>query len=251
VLLSGERVLVASRRPVTVRGRQVGHVTTLRDSRELSTLSGSVGVASLTGALRAQAHEYSNRLHVIAGLVELGRGEEAIRLIAATSGVHQELSEALLDRMGDPVLGALLLAKAAVASERGIELRVSDDSVLSPESPLDGNDLIALLGNLIDNGLDAAAQSSADRWVDVSVTSTADELLIRVHDSGPGVPTELIDRVFEEGFTTKRRSDGRRRGIGLALVTEVASRHGGTVTVGNQGGAVFTARLPLRVKATT
>ncbi len=245
VVLAGDRVLIASRRPVSVRGRQIGHVVTLRDGTELSGLVGGLGVDSLTDALRAQAHEFSNRLHTIAGLVELGRGEEAIRLITETSGLHQELSEALLERVGDPVLGALLLAKAAVASERGIELRVSDDTMLAAQ-PLDGNDFITLLGNLIDNGLDAAAQAGDERWVSVSVASGADEVVMRVEDSGAGVPPELLDRIFLEGFSTKPRFGGRRRGIGLTLARQIAHRYGGDLEVSNQGGAVFTARLPVR-----
>jgi two-component system CitB family sensor kinase len=168
-----------------------------------------------------------------------------MRLINEVSGVHQDLSEALLNRMGDPVLGALLLAKSALASERGVELQVSEDTMLA-RSPLDPNDLITLLGNLIDNALDAAAQSPGKRRVDVSVVMKQDDLVIRVADSGGGVPAQLMDRVFTEGFTTKSRSDGRRRGFGLTLVREVAHRNGGEVNVTNDGGAVFTARLPLR-----
>jgi two-component system CitB family sensor kinase len=244
ILLAGERTLLASRRPVRLRDRVIGHVVTLRDSTELRTLSGGLGIDSLTDALRAQAHEFSNRLHVIAGLVELGQGEEAIRLISEVSGVHQNLSEALLERMGDPVLGALLLAKAAAASERGVELRVSDNTVLSG-SPLDGNDLITLLGNLIDNALDAALESGGERRVEVSVTTEDGALLMRVHDSGAGVPPDLMERIFVEGFTTKVRSNGRRRGFGLTLVREVARRNGGDVTVANDAGAVFMVRLPL------
>src|SRR6184192_3602278 len=169
VLLAGERVLVASRRAIVVRGQTIGHVATLRDTTELTGLARGLGVDSLTDALRAQAHEFANRLHTIAGLMQLGRPEEAMRLIAQTSGVHQELTESLLERIGDPVLGALLLAKAAVASERGVELRVSDDTVLT-EKVLEGGDLITLVGNLIDNALDAAAGSTGERWVAVSVT---------------------------------------------------------------------------------
>ena len=249
VVLAGERVLIASRRPVRVRGREIGHVVTLRDSLELRRLSGGIGVDSLTDALRAQAHEFSNRLHTIAGLVEMGRAEEAMQLITATSGVHQELTESLLERIGDPVLGALLLAKAAVASERGVELRVSDDTVLT-EKVLEGGDLITLVGNLIDNALDAAAVSTGERWVAVSVTAGAD-LVVRVQDSGAGVPEALLGRVFEEGFSTKSRTGGRRRGIGLALAREMARNHAGEIEVANQrgAGAVFTARLPLQVPA--
>ena len=249
VLLAGDRVLVASRRAISVRGHEIGHVATLRDSKELAGLSRGLGVDSLTDALRAQAHEFSNRLHTIAGLVELGRGEEAMRLIAGTSGLHQELSEALLERVGDPVLGALLLAKAAVASERGIELRVSEDTLLARGS-LDSESLITLLGNLIDNALDAAASGSAERWVAVGVAAREDEVVFRVHDSGAGVPAEMVEQIFQEGFSTKQRRGDRRRGFGLALARQVVHRNGGDLAVSNQGGAVFTARLPLRVPAT-
>ena len=249
VLLAGDRVLVASRRAIRLRGREIGHVATLRDSTELTGLSRGLGVDSLTDALRAQAHEFANRLHTIAGLVQMGRGDDAMKLIAQTSGVHQELTEALLERVGDPVLGALLLAKAAVASERGIELRVSDDTVMT-RSALDSEDLITLLGNLIDNALDAAAASSHDRWVSVSVTEQDGELVIKVHDSGPGVLESLNGQIFQEGFSTKSGPGRKRRGFGLALVRQVARRHGGEVTVVNDGGALFTVRLPVRVAAT-
>jgi len=247
VLLAGERVLVASRRAILVRGREIGHVATLRDTTELTGLARGLGVDSLTDALRAQAHEFANRLHTIAGLMQLGRPEEAMKLIAQTSGVHQELTESLLERVGDPVLGALLLAKAAIASERGIELRVSDNTVMT-RSALDSEDLITLLGNLIDNALDAAATSDG-RWVSVSVTEQDDELVVKVHDSGSGIPDGVDGQIFQEGFSTKAGPNRKRRGFGLALVRQVARRNGGDVTVVNNGGALFMVRIPQNVAA--
>lgn len=246
VLLAGDRVLVASRRAIRVRGREIGHVATLRDSTELTGLARGLGVDSLTDALRAQAHEFANRLHTIAGLVQLGRGEDAMKLIAQTAGVHQELTESLLERMGDPVLGALLLAKAAVASERGVELRVSDDTVVT-RSTIDSEDLITLLGNLIDNAFDAAAASPADRWVRVSVTEQDDDLVMRVHDSGRGIPDGIDGQIFQEGFSTKSGPGRKARGFGLALVRQVARRNGGDVSVVSEGGALFTVRIPIKV----
>src|SRR5438128_4466655 len=247
VLLAGERVLVASRRAILVRGREIGHVATLRDTTELTGLARGLGVDSLTDALRAQAHEFANRLHTIAGLMQLGRPEEAMKLIAQTSGVHQELTESLLERVGDPVLGALLLAKAAIASERGIELRVSDDTVMT-RSALDSEDLITLLGNLIDNALDAAATSDG-RWVSVSVTELDEELVVKVHDSGSGIPDGVDGPIFQEGFSTTAGPNRKRRGFGLALVRQVARRNGGDVTVVNNGGALFMVRIPQKVAA--
>src|SRR5260370_15619620 len=131
----------------------------------------------------------------MADRVEGGRADEAMKLIAQTSGVHQELTEALLERVGDPVLGALLLAKAALASERGIELRVSDDTVMT-RSSLDSEDLITLLGNLVDNALDAAASSTGERWVSASVTEHDAEIVIQVHDSRPGIAEALDGHTF-------------------------------------------------------
>ena len=246
-VLAADRVLVVSRMPVVVRGRTIGYVATFRDRTELEGLLRELDNArSVTEALRAQAHDFSNRLHTIAGLIELGRYEEAMQLTTESSSVSQELTESLLERVADPVLGALLLGKSAVAAERGIAFR------LSPDSRLDGDaghprDLITVVGNLIDNALEAVASSpnGGPRWVEVSIHKTDGELEISVHDSGPGIGAADSQRIFSEGYTTKVAAPGARRGLGLALVRQVAARRGGEVNVANQGGAVFTVRLPL------
>ncbi len=253
VVLAADRVLVVSRMPVVVRGRTIGHVATFRDRTELEGLLRELDNArSVSEALRAQAHDFSNRLHTIAGLIELGRQEEAMQLTTESSSVSQELTESLLERVGDPVLGALLLGKSAVAAERGIQFR------LTPDSRLDGDaghprDLITVVGNLIDNALDAAATSSngGPRWVEVSIHKANGDVVIQVHDSGPGVSHGDLGHIFSEGYTTKVAAPGSRRGLGLALVQQVAARRGGDVTVVNQGGAVFTVRLPLATKPLT
>ena len=250
VVLADDRVLVVSRMPVVVRGRTIGYVATFRDRTELEGLVRELDNArSVSEALRAQAHDFSNRLHTIAGLVELGRLEEAIQLTTESSGVSQELTESLLERVGDPVLGALLLGKSAVATERGVQFR------LSPDSRLDGDaghprDLITVVGNLIDNALDAVAASpnGGPRWVEVSIRQEGGEVVIKVHDSGPGITVDDSEQIFSEGYTTKAAAPGSRRGLGLALVKQVAARRGGQVTVVNRGGAVFTVRLPLDSK---
>src|SRR2546421_6132703 len=250
VVLAADRVLVVSRMPVVVRGRPIGYVATFRDRTELEGLLRELDSArSVSEALRAQAHDFSNRLHTIAGMIELGRHEEAIQLTTESSSVSQELTESLLERVGDPVLGALLLGKSAVAAERGIQFRPS------PDSRLDGDaghprDLITVVGNLIDNALDAAATSSngGPRWVEVSIHKADGDVVIQVHDSGPGISQGELERIFSEGYTPQIARPGSRRGLGLALVKQGAARRGGEVTVINQGGALFTVRLPLTAK---
>ncbi len=250
VVLAADRVLVVSRMPVVVRDRTIGYVATFRDRTEMEGLLRELDNArSVTEALRAQAHDFSNRLHTIAGLIELGRHDEAIQMATESSSVSQELSESLLERVGDPVLGALLLGKSAVAAERGVQFR------LSPDSRLDGDaghprDLITVVGNLIDNALDAAAipSNGGQRWVEVSIHKEDGDVIIQVHDSGPGIREADLSKIFSEGYTTKLAGPGSRRGLGLALVQQVVARRGGEVKVVNQNGARFTVRLPLAAR---
>jgi len=240
------RVLVANRMPVYVRGEVTGAVVSFRDRTELAEVTRELeGVRTVTDALRAQAHEFSNRLHTIVGLVELGREREAISLSTEEAVVHQELIETLLARVGDPTLSALLLAKAVIASERGISLRIADEMLVVRELD-EVRDVVTIVGNLIDNALDAVAAgpTAEGRWVAVTVRVGNEAIHIRVHDSGPGVDPETVDRIFEEGFTTKEAGSQPMRGLGLALVQQVVRRHGGEITVASDGGAVFTVRLP-------
>jgi two-component system CitB family sensor kinase len=243
VVLVNEHVLVVNRMPVSVRGQSIGAVITLRDRTELEQLMRQLNdVQSLADALRAQEHEFSHRLHVVAGLIEVGRYDEAVGFIKKSSLVHQELVGSIVESVGDPILLGLLLGKAAVASERGVELRVGPDTRLPAVVP-NARELVTVVANLVDNALDAVAGFD-DAWVEVTVRADGDGFLVRVHDSGTGVDPELVDEIFRDGFTTKVATGAGRRGLGLALVSQTARRRGGTVEVENDGGAVFTVFLP-------
>jgi two-component system CitB family sensor kinase len=245
IVLVNDRMLVANRMPVNVRGRAVGAVVTLRDRTELDKLMRELNdVRSLADALRAQEHEFSHRLHVVAGLIELGRNEEAVRYINHSSLVHQALVASIVESIGEPTILALLLGKAAVASERGIELRVTEGTRL-PEDYQGARDLVTVLGNLVDNALDSVASSLGSGWIEVTVRNETDGVLIEVRDSGPGVDPDVVDEIFRDGFTTKVATGTGRRGLGLALVSQtVRRRPGGFVNVTNEGGALFKAFLP-------
>ncbi|MDP9321474.1 MAG: sensor histidine kinase [Chloroflexota bacterium] len=242
VALAGDRTLVVNRRPVTIRGSDVGAVVTLRDRTELEGVLRELDtVRGLAQALRAQAHEFSNKLHVVGGLIELSRLDEAVRFVAETSLVHQELIDLVQERIADPALAALLLAKATLASERRVEFRLASDARL-PVHITDVRDVITVVGNLVDNAIDAAS-GSTNAWLEVSVRAEPDGIAVRVRDSGPGIDEPVVDEIFREGFTTK--GGGAHYGIGLALVRQVAQRSGGWVRVANDGGAVFTALIPV------
>ncbi|MEU7427741.1 sensor histidine kinase [Streptomyces sp. NPDC040750] len=246
------RILVVNTSPVS-GGERRGTVATLRDVTELQSLMGELdSERGFTQALRSQAHEAANRLHTVVSLIELGRAEEAVAFATAELELAQALTDQVVAAVGEPVLAALLLGKTAQANERGVELVVSPDSRLDdgllPES-LPARDLVSILGNLIDNAVDAA-QGSTEARVTVTAQASRAELVLRVTDTGPGVDPAHTDLVFQRGFSTKPAGPGGR-GLGLALVRQAVTRHEGTLTVAEsgadgQGGAVFEARLPLR-----
>ena len=190
-------------------------------------------IRTLGEALRAQTHEHGNRMHTAVALLELGRSDEAIEILTETSRQSQTLvDQVTARRQGDPAVGALLLGKASQAKERGIDWRVQIDPE-TPRSPLSTVDSVSVLGNLVDNAMDAAAESD-DRWVGVSLSPAADGgIVLEVSDSGPGVPSDRREQIFQQGYSTKP-ADAQGRGIGLALVRSVVTGVGGTVTVGDQ-----------------
>jgi len=250
IVVTGGRVLVVSRRAVEVRSNQIGAVVTLRDRTELENLvSELASVKGMADSLRAKAHEYSNRLHTIAGLLELGHIDEAVRYVTHESRFAQSLTEAYADEQGDPTLVALLLSKSAVASERGIAFRVVRDDAMLTVRLTHGHDAVTAIGNLIDNAFDAAAAADADGGrVDVELQASGNTLVVTVSDSGPGIDDEVIERIFEYGYSTKTGGEPTGRGVGLALVAEAAARHGGSVelapdNVDCPGGATFRLTL--------
>lgn len=250
VHLTADRVLVVNTSPVS-GGERRGSVVTLRDVTELQSLMGELdSERGFTQALRSQAHEAANRLHTVVSLIELGRAEEAVDFATAELELAQALTDQVVAAVGEPVLAALLLGKTAQAHERGVELVVSpasrlDDGLL-PDS-LPARDLVTILGNLIDNAVDATQGGLSARVTVTALTDAGTELILQVSDTGPGVAPGHTEAVFQRGFTTKPSGpDGR--GLGLALVRQTAHRHGGTLTVtsAQEGGAHFEVRLPLR-----
>lgn len=240
-VLAGDRLLVANQRVIRFEDKIIGTVLTLRDHTELRALTGELdSVRGLTEALRSQAHEAANRLHTVLTMVELGRTEEAVELATAELAHAQQLTDQVVGSVGEPALAALLLGKSAQAGERGVELAVDDASRIDG-SPLPSRDLLTVVGNLVDNALEAVVTTPAPRRVTVLVVEEDGEVLVRVSDTGPGLADTSL--AFRRGWSTKAEG----RGLGLALVRQVALRYGGRYEVGpaEGGGAVVTVRLPV------
>lgn len=243
VIATATRVLALSRRAATSGGQRIGTVTTMRDSTELAALQGQLSShKSVTDTLRAQTHEFANQLHTISGLVQLGEYDAVRDLVGTLTRRRAEISDAVTQRISDPAVAALLIAKTSLAAESGVALALAPESHLAPLDPALATDVITLLGNLIDNAVDVSVGSDR-RHVEVAIDDS-DGLLIEVRDSGPGVPEHLREAIFARGVTSKSDVPGGR-GIGLALVRLVTAQHGGSVAVDDipDGGARFTVRL--------
>jgi sensor histidine kinase regulating citrate/malate metabolism len=252
VHVTGTRVLVVNQAPPRPDGRSAGTVVTLRDHTDLQALTGELdSVRSFAESLRAQAHEAANRLHTTVSLVELGRTQEAVDFATAQLTSAQRLTDRVVDAVGDPVLAALLLGKAATAHERGVQLEIDPATVVG-DTGLPGGDLVTIVGNLLDNAIDAALAGDPPREVQFAAGVADGRVEIRVEDTGPGVREEDLPRLFERGWSTKDTTGapaGLGRGLGLALVAQTVRRHGGTISVRPGPGALFTVVLPVAVPA--
>jgi two-component system CitB family sensor kinase len=249
VIVTRTRVLALNRRAATSQGQQIGTVTTMRDSTELAALQGQLSShKSVTDTLRAQTHEFANQLHTISGLVQLGEYDSVRDLVGTLTRRRAEISDAVTQRISDPAVAALLIAKTTLAAESGVSLEIAPHSHLAALPPALATDVITLLGNLIDNAVDVSVGAEPAR-VTVSI-GDHEGLTISVADSGPGVPEHLRETIFARGVTSKPDAPGGR-GIGLALVRIVTTQHGGTVEVTDDasGGALFVVRLPAGVVA--
>ena len=240
------RILVVTQTDAVDEGRRLGWVATLADRTALARASGELDtLRTMTEALRARSHEADNRLHTMAMLVELGRPEEALEFAASTARTSQALTDDVVDRVSDSTLAALVLGKASQAAERGVRLDVGELDV--PPGLVPGSELVTIVGNLLDNAVDAAATGSTPREVHLDGGLDGGDLVLRVRDTGPGVPAELRRRIFERGFSTKEAGAERihGRGIGLSLVQATARRCGGQVTLAPGPGTCFEVRLPV------
>ncbi|MFE2277783.1 ATP-binding protein [Streptomyces sp. NPDC059454] len=237
----GRRVLVTNRMPTD----DGGAVATLRDRTELDRLGRELdSTRGLIDALRAQDHEHANRMHTLLGLLELEMYDDAVEFVGEVVGDHRATSEQVTEKIRDPLLAALLVGKATVAAERGVALWVSDGTRL-PDRLIDPRGLVTVVGNLVDNALDAVAGTPRAR-VEVELRAEGRTAVLVVRDTGPGVPPEHRESIFTEGWSTKEPPAHRERGIGLPLVRRLAERQGGSAHVGEAhgGGAEFTVVLP-------
>lgn len=241
-----QHLLVVSQEPAVLPGVKsvYGTVSTLQDHTELRSLGEELrSTRTLTDALRAQTHEHANRMHTVVSLLELGRTEQALAFATADLRLSQHLVDEVVDADREPVLAALVMGKIAQATELGIELRVDWDSAANFEA-LGPHDAVTIVGNLLDNAMDATLSTEPPRWVALQLSHDQAHLMLRVSDSGPGLGATDPAAILERGFSTKE-TDASGRGIGLALVQQAVQGLAGTMSISAE--ADFTVSLPTAV----
>jgi two-component system, CitB family, sensor kinase len=229
------------------KGEIIGAVASLRNKSELYKLLQELShVKSYAEGLRAQTHEYSNRLYTVLGLIQLGSYKEAIDFISKEVDVAQGFIQFLMKEIPDPMIAGFILGKVSLASELKIEFKVDRESSFKDvPSDINRDQLITIIGNLINNAFEAVKDNKKDeKRVTLFLTDLGKELIVEVEDNGKGIASTDYEHIFKRGFTTK--SSRNNSGIGLSLVEELIRGFGGSITFSSTEGVetIFTVAMP-------
>jgi len=244
--LNHERILggvavIANRIPVKVGSNIVGAVSTFREKTRVQRLAEELtGVKRFVEALRVQNHEHINKLHTVAGLVELKRYSDALDFLFQEYEQQSSLTTFLSENIKDYSIAGLLLGKLSRARELQINFVIDPASrLLALPSKLDASAMVLIIGNLLENAMEAVSEKPPeDRRVSLSMLQSNRQLHITVSDSGTGIPPGTVDRIFDRGFSTKSATG---RGIGLYLVQQYVELAGGRLQIESspESGSIF------------
>ncbi|MBI13668.1 MAG: sensor histidine kinase [SAR324 cluster bacterium] len=244
-MLIQEEEVIVNRVPILEQEHVSGVVSSFRRAQDIDRLVQELtSIREYSQALRAQTHEYSNKLHTLAGLIQIGATKEALELIGRESSGYNALLRQLSDQIQDPFLSAIIVGKYHRAMELKTQLELDPESWMSNIGHSSRSEkIVTILGNLIENALEASASEEGQKKVSLSMTDVGNELIFEVEDSGSGISEEQQKTIFDEGFSTKT---GTGRGIGLQLVQKNLIQLDGHLTIGESslGGARFTAYIP-------
>lgn len=239
--------LLANRIPIVVKGEIVGAISTFRDKTELKLLAEQLtGVRAYADALRAQTHEFMNKLHIVLGMVHMKYYDELEEYINSIASNYQVEVGLVVKRIKDPVLAGFILGKMSYARESNAKFTLSERSyVPDPENSELTHELVTILGNLVDNALDAVKYSE-DKIVTMELAYDNQFLVVEVSDTGSGISDNLKEEIYKNGFSTK----GNNRGLGLYLVEKSVERLGGTIELFSElgEGTTFEIYLPYKCK---
>lgn len=234
-------IIMTNKVPIKNNGRVTGAIATFRNKINVTRMAEELtGVKQIVDALRANNHEFMNKLHVILGLIYIEDLQEAKRYITNITQEQQKLLSSVTSKIKDTTIAALILGKISRAKELGVFLEIDEEANLeNKHGNIESRDLVTIIGNLIENALEAVIKcDEKNKHVYVSIEEVDDEIEIEVEDSGVGIGKENISKIFKRGYTTKLGSGG----VGMALVKETIENLKGKITIDsekNKGCKVF------------
>lgn len=224
--------------------RWARQVLILKDKSELRRQAEQLGgTRHIVSALRANNHEFINKLQVIAGLLQMDRPQEALAYIGNISEEHAQTITPVMQLVHNASVAALILGKLNNMRELDIRLTLLANSSLPEHSRyLSTHELVTVVGNLLENAIEAvnAQPPGSDRSVVMQITEDETGLLIVISDSGVGIREEDLLHIFDSGYSTKSHHG---RGVGMALVKSAVDRHGGNLEVDSEPGSGTTFTL--------
>lgn len=242
------RSLIIDIIPVLQKRLIVGAVLSCRRKDEVAHLAKELSrVKDYSEMLRAQTHEFSNKIHTIAGLLQMGANEEALEMITEEATEYQDFVKMMLSSVQDPVLSALLIGKYSHAMELGINLQIDADSQMHDiPDDIARDKLVLILGNLLNNAFDAVQKTEVKK-VMLAMTDLGDDLIFDLDDSGTGISVDEWNTIFEKGISSKKQGD---HGYGLFLVKRALEELQGEInlSVSSLGGAALTVIVPKKAK---
>lgn len=228
--------ILSNRIPIRVKGETVGAVAVFQDLTGFKQLAEELtGVKAFVQALRIQTHEYKNKLHTIAGLLQLGHSKQALEYLSEVQTQHDRVTKFLNERIINENISGLLLSKITRGKELGIEVTIDEESSFTTfPAPLDHHDFVKLFGNLIENAFDALQGINREhKEISISIDDNDGILAIELSDNGAGMSDEVRNNIFKNGFSTKNNAHS---GIGLFLIKEIVDKGNGTIEVVSEEG---------------
>lgn len=221
----------------------IGVVSSFQDLTEVKNMAEELtGIKKMTCALRAQNHEFMNKLHTISGLIQLEEYDEAVEYISHIAKVRQEVSDILVKRIKNVHIAGLLLAKYNKATEAKISVEIDGNSYIDkiPEN-ITVDEVCSVIGNLIENSIEELVKLESGR-IFISLNSNNEGLRMRIQDNGPGINEDIIDKIFTRGFTTKSGN----RGFGLSIVKQIIDYAGGDISIIQDNGTAWDIFIPMK-----
>jgi len=238
-----DTIIMTNRVPIINRGKVVGAIASFRDKTEVTRMAEELtGVKKMAWSLRAQNHEFMNKLHTISGLIQLEEYDEALQFISDVAKSRSDISNILTKKIKEPSLSAILLSKYNKAEESRVKLIIDKDSKLTrmPEH-MTSEEIISIVGNLIENSLDAVSNDGSDE-IYVKIVQNEDWLQIKIKDNGPGIQEEYRKKVYEQGFTTKEG----QRGHGMYIVKKIIEEANGSIEFQVDKGVTWDISIPMK-----